>query len=62
MKKPKDRPNGSPNGKRSRRVNSRAGQIDAQGAKPRPTSFAKLSGRATVKMTTDEIIKLTPGH
>jgi antitoxin PrlF len=32
-----------------------------QSTKPRPSRFAKLRGRATVRMTTDEILALTRG-
>jgi AbrB family looped-hinge helix DNA binding protein len=31
----------------------------AQGVKPRPSKFAKLRGRATVTMKTEEILALT---
>jgi len=31
------------------------------GAKPRPSKFAKLRGRATVRMKTEEILALTRG-
>ena len=31
------------------------------GGKPRPSKFAKLRGRATVSMKTDEILALTRG-
>jgi AbrB family looped-hinge helix DNA binding protein len=30
-------------------------------AKPRPSKFAKLRGRATVRMTTEDILALTRG-
>jgi antitoxin PrlF len=31
------------------------------GTKPRPSKFAKLRGRATVRMSTEEILALTRG-
>jgi AbrB family looped-hinge helix DNA binding protein len=31
-------------------------------AKPRPSNFAKLRGRATVRMKTEEILALTRGN
>ncbi|HEY8052471.1 MAG: AbrB/MazE/SpoVT family DNA-binding domain-containing protein [Steroidobacterales bacterium] len=32
-----------------------------RGAKPRPTAFARLRGRASVRMKTEEILALTRG-
>jgi antitoxin PrlF len=32
-----------------------------QGAKPKPSRFARVRGTATVKMTTDEIVALVRG-